>query len=158
MSIEAGARAGHGRARRHDLQYLHGRPYAPKGADWDKALAVWRSLPTDRKRRFDREVQLDAAEIAPMVTWGTSPETAAPITGAVPDPATAPDAASRDAMERALDYMGLTPGTPLSEIVVDRVFIGSCTNSRIEDLRGSARSPMAARRLYRRWSCRARAS
>jgi 3-isopropylmalate/(R)-2-methylmalate dehydratase large subunit len=120
-------------------QYLHGRPYAPKGADWDKALAGWRLLLTDPEARFDREAHLDAAEIEPMVTWGTSPEAAAPITGAVPDPAAAPDAASRDAMKRALDYMGLAPGEPLSQIAVNRVFIGSCTNSRIEDLRAAAK-------------------
>jgi 3-isopropylmalate/(R)-2-methylmalate dehydratase large subunit len=119
--------------------YLRGRPYAPKGADWDKALAYWRTLPSDPEATFDREVSLDAAEIAPMVTWGTSPEAAAPITGTVPDPAAAPDAAGRDAMARALDYMDLKPGTALADIKVDRVFIGSCTNSRIEDMRAAAR-------------------
>ena len=139
MSIEAGARAGMVAPDDTTYQYLHGRPYAPKGADWDKALAGWRTLPSDLDARFDREAHLDAAEIAPMVTWGTSPEAAAPITGEVPDPSTAPDAASRDSMERALAYMGLTPGSPLSEISVNRVFIGSCTNSRIEDLRAAAK-------------------
>jgi len=139
MSIEAGARAGMVAPDDTTYQYLHGRPYAPKGADWDKALAGWRLLLTDPEARFDREAHLDAAEIEPMVTWGTSPEAAAPITGAVPDPAAAPDAASRDAMKRALDYMGLAPGEPLSQIAVNRVFIGSCTNSRIEDLRAAAK-------------------
>jgi 3-isopropylmalate/(R)-2-methylmalate dehydratase large subunit len=139
MSIEAGARAGMVAPDDTTYQYLHGRPYAPKDGDWDAALAGWRTLPSDQDAHFDREAHLDAAEIAPMVTWGTSPEAAAPITAEVPDPATAPDAASRDSMERALAYMGLTPGRPLSEISVNRVFIGSCTNSRIEDLRAAAK-------------------
>jgi 3-isopropylmalate/(R)-2-methylmalate dehydratase large subunit len=138
MSIEAGARAGMVAPDEVTYQYLKGRPYAPKDADWDKALASWRTLPSDENASFDREVHLDAAGIVPMVTWGTSPEAAAPITGQVPDPTMAPDAASRDAMQRALAYMGLTPGSPLSEIAIDRVFIGSCTNSRIEDLRVAA--------------------
>jgi 3-isopropylmalate/(R)-2-methylmalate dehydratase large subunit len=119
--------------------YLHGRPFAPKGGDWDQALAYWRSLPSDDDATFEREVQFDAAGIAPMVTWGTSPEAAAPITGRVPDPASAPDALRRDGMARALAYMDLTPGTALTDIAIDRVFLGSCTNSRIEDLRVAAR-------------------
>jgi 3-isopropylmalate/(R)-2-methylmalate dehydratase large subunit len=139
MSIEAGARAGMVAPDEVTYQYIIGRPYAPKGADWDKALQVWRGLPSDADAPFDKEAHLDAAEIAPMVTWGTSPETAAPITSRVPDPATAPDAAGREGMQRALAYMGLTPGMPLSDIRIDRVFIGSCTNSRIEDLRAAAR-------------------
>ena len=139
MSIEAGARAGMVAPDDVTFEYLTGRPYAPKGADWDKALAFWRTLPTDDGASFDREVHLDATEIAPMVTWGTSPEAAAPITGHVPDPAGAGDAVRRDSMERALAYMGLEPGMALSEIKVDRVFIGSCTNSRIEDLRVAAK-------------------
>ena len=138
MSIEAGARAGMVAPDDTTFEYLKGRPYAPKGEDWDKALAFWRTLPTDDGATFDREVHLDAAEIAPMVTWGTSPEAAAPITGHVPDPAGAGDAVRRDAMERALTYMDLKPGMALSEIAVDRVFIGSCTNGRIEDLRAAA--------------------
>jgi 3-isopropylmalate/(R)-2-methylmalate dehydratase large subunit len=138
MSIEAGARAGMVAPDDTTFAYLAGRPYAPKGAEWDKALARWRSLPTNPDARFDREVGLDAAKIAPMVTWGTSPETAAPITARVPDPADTADAVRRDSMQRALDYMGLKPGTALSDIAIDRVFLGSCTNSRIEDLRVAA--------------------
>jgi 3-isopropylmalate/(R)-2-methylmalate dehydratase large subunit len=139
MSIEAGARTGMVAPDDATFAYLHGRPFAPTGADWDKALAYWRSLPSDEDAQFDREVHFNAADIAPMVTWGTSPEAAAPITGRVPDPANAPDALRRDGMARALAYMDLTPGTPLTDIAIDRVFLGSCTNSRIEDLRVAAR-------------------
>jgi 3-isopropylmalate/(R)-2-methylmalate dehydratase large subunit len=138
MSIEAGARAGLVAPDDSTYAYLAGRPYAPKGAQWDKALAYWRSLPSDPDAAFDREVSLEAAAIAPMVTWGNSPEDAAPITARVPDPATYDSAERRDAVRRALDYMGLTPGTPLSDVAVDRVFIGSCTNSRLDDLRAAA--------------------
>ena len=139
MSIEAGARAGMIAPDDSTIAYLRGRPYAPKGAQWDQAVAFWRSLPSDPGARFDREVTLDAVEIAPMMTWGTSPEDAAAITGRVPDPAAIADPERRAAMIKALDYMGLAPGTALDGIKVDRVFIGSCTNSRIEDLRLAAK-------------------
>jgi 3-isopropylmalate/(R)-2-methylmalate dehydratase large subunit len=138
MSIEAGARAGMVAPDDTTYQYLHGRPFAPKGAAWEQALAFWRTLPSDADAEFDREVSLDAAGIVPMATWGTSPEDAAPVTGAIPDPAAAPDADRRGAMERALAYMDLRPGMRMDEIPIDRVFIGSCTNSRIEDLRAAA--------------------
>jgi 3-isopropylmalate/(R)-2-methylmalate dehydratase large subunit len=139
MSIEAGARAGMVAPDDTTFAYLHGRPYAPKDADWDKAVTYWRSLTSDADAQFDHEVRLDAAGIAPMVTWGTSPESAAPITERVPDPASEPDAARRGSMQRALAYMDLRPGMPLTDIAIDRVFIGSCTNSRIEDLRAAAK-------------------
>ncbi len=138
MSIEAGARAGMVAPDDVTYQYLAGRPYAPKGRDWDAALQRWRALPSDEGASFDAEVTLDGGAIAPMVTWGTSPEDAVPITGVVPDPDGAPDAERRAAMHRMLDYMGLTPGTPIEGVKVDRVFIGSCTNGRIEDLRAAA--------------------
>ncbi len=138
MSVEAGARAGLVAPDDTTFEYLAGRPFAPQGAGWDEALARWRALGSDAEAKFDREVTLDAREIVPMVTWGTSPEDALAITGHVPDPAGAADAARRDAMARSLAYMGLAPGTPITAIAVDRVFIGSCTNSRIEDLRAAA--------------------
>ena len=138
MSIEAGARAGMVAPDDATFRYLAGREYAPKGPLWDAALAHWRTLPSDDGARFDREVALDAAAIEPMVTWGTNPEEAAPITGRVPDPASMTDAAKRSHAEQALAYIGLTPLTKLTDVKVDRVFIGSCTNSRIEDLRAAA--------------------
>jgi 3-isopropylmalate/(R)-2-methylmalate dehydratase large subunit len=138
MSIEAGARAGMIAPDDTTFEYLAGRPFAPAGAAWDEALAGWRDLPSDPGARFDREVTLNAAEIAPMVTWGTSPEDVAPISGHVPDPAALPDVERREALTRALAYMDLTPGTALSDVTIDQVFIGSCTNGRIEDLRSAA--------------------
>jgi 3-isopropylmalate/(R)-2-methylmalate dehydratase large subunit len=138
MSIEAGGRAGMVAPDDTTYAYMAGRPYAPEGAEWDRALERWRALPTDPGAAFDREVSLDAGAIAPMVTWGNSPEDALPITGRVPDPADAPDAERREVMARMLDYMGLAAGTPIDRVAVERVFIGSCTNSRIEDLRSAA--------------------
>ncbi len=139
MSIEAGARAGLIAPDRTTFDYLKGRPMAPKAGAFEAAAAYWRTLPSDPGARYDREVTLDAAGIAPQVTWGTSPEDVLPITGAVPDPAACADEGKRRAIERALAYMGLAPGTPLASIRIDRVFIGSCTNGRIEDLRAVAK-------------------
>jgi 3-isopropylmalate/(R)-2-methylmalate dehydratase large subunit len=138
MSIEAGARAGMVAPDDTTFAYIEGRPGAPKGAEWEAAIDRWRELRSDRDATFDREVVVDVASLVPQVTWGTNPGMVGPIDGAVPDPAAYADPAERDAVERALHYMGLEPGTPLTEIPVDRVFIGSCTNSRIEDLRAAA--------------------
>ncbi len=138
MSIEAGARIGMIAPDDTTYAYLAGRPHAPKGAEWDKALQYWRTQPSDAGALYDRELTLDASGLAPMVSWGTSPEDCSPITAAVPDPATVSDSEQRRRIERALDYMRLVPGTPLADIRVDRVFIGSCTNARIEDLRAAA--------------------
>jgi len=138
MSIEAGARAGLIAPDDVTFDYLKGRPMVPTGEIWQKALAYWRTLPSDEGAEYDREITLEAARIAPQVTWGTSPEDVVPITGRVPDPARAHEESKRRAMERSLAYMGLAAGTPMQEIRVDRVFIGSCTNGRIEDLREAA--------------------
>lgn len=146
MSIEAGARAGMLAPDETTLAYLAGKPFAPQGVAWERAVADWRELRSDEGARFDREVPLDASRLEPMVTWGNSPEDALPIGGRVPDPAAAVDADRRAAMARSLAYMGLTPGMPLADVAIDRVFIGSCTNARIEDMR-SAAQVVAGRRV-----------
>src|SRR5262245_4210851 len=138
MSIEAGARAGLIAPDETTYAYLHGRPYAPAGADWDAALAHWRTLRTDLDAVFDREVVLDASRLSPYVTWGTNPGQAVPLSGVVPDPDRIADPVERAAAENALKYMDLLPGTPLRGITVDTVFLGSCTNGRIEDLSAAA--------------------
>ena len=138
MSIEAGARAGMIAPDDTTFAYLEGKPAAPKGADWERALDRWNELRIDDGATFDTEVEIDVAELEPQVTWGTNPAMVAPIGGSVPDPTAIDDPDERAATERALAYMALEPGTPLREIHVDRVFIGSCTNARIEDLRAAA--------------------
>ncbi len=138
MSIEAGARAGMIAPDDTTFDYLLGRDHAPQGADWDVAVDNWRSLVTDDDATFDREVHLDASTLTPFVTWGTNPGQGAPLGDVVPDPSSYADAGSREAAERAIIYMGLTPGMPLRDVTVDTVFIGSCTNGRIEDLRAAA--------------------
>ena len=138
MSIEAGARAGMVAPDERTFTYLMGRPRAPSGALWDKAVAWWQTLHTDAGARFDREVVIDGGSIPPLVTWGTSPEQVAPVTGLVPDPRSFADPAKQAAADAALRYMGLAPGTAIRDIAVDHIFIGSCTNSRIEDLRAAA--------------------
>ncbi|MBZ2209165.1 3-isopropylmalate dehydratase large subunit [Massilia soli] len=138
MSIEAGARAGLVAVDQHTIDYVRGRPFAPEGAGWTEALAHWRTLVSDPGARFDRVIDIDAAAVRPQVTWGTSPEMVAGVDGDVPDPALQADPSRRAATEAALRYMDLAPGTALASIALDKVFIGSCTNSRIEDLRMAA--------------------
>jgi 3-isopropylmalate/(R)-2-methylmalate dehydratase large subunit len=138
MAIEAGARAGMVAVDDTTIEYVKGRPRAPTGDLWEQAVAAWRELKSDPDAGFDRVVHIDAAAIAPQVSWGTSPEMVVPVTGRVPDPAEAIDAVKASGMRRALEYMGLEPNTPIEQITVDKVFIGSCTNSRIEDLRAAA--------------------
>ena len=138
MSIEAGARAGLIAPDETTFAYVKGRDYAPKGAAFDQAVAYWRTLPSDPGAVYDKTVVLDAAAIAPMVTWGTNPGAVVPVTGSVPDPALVEDEAARTQMQRMLDYMALTPGTRMQDVPIDVVFIGSCTNGRIEDIRAAA--------------------
>ena len=138
MTIEAGARAGMVAPDETTFQYIKGRPRAPKGAAWEIALGHWKTFVSDPDAQFNVDVELDAGEIPPLLTWGTSPEDVVPITGVVPDPSTAADDNKRKAMERSLEYMDLKPGTPMTDIRIDKAFVGSCTNSRIEDLRAAA--------------------
>jgi 3-isopropylmalate/(R)-2-methylmalate dehydratase large subunit len=138
MSIEAGARAGMVAPDEKTVAYIKGRPMAPKGELFEQATKAWRALPTDRGATYDTTVELKAEQIAPQVTWGTSPGMVTGVDGKVPDPKTMPDEKSRKAAERALEYMGLAPNVPITQIAIDKVFIGSCTNSRIEDLRLAA--------------------
>ena len=138
MSIEAGARAGMIAPDDTTFAYLEGRPYAPTGAAWEGALDYWRTLPTDPDARFDAELAIDAADLEPYVSWGTNPGQTVPVTGRVPSPEEFDDPTERDSVRRALEYMDLVPGTAITEIPIDRVFLGSCTNARIEDLRAAA--------------------
>jgi 3-isopropylmalate/(R)-2-methylmalate dehydratase large subunit len=149
MSIEAGARAGMIAPDETTFAYMEGRPGVPVGPAWERALDEWRGLKTDDDAVFDREVEIDVSALVPQVTWGTNPGMVAPVTGVVPDPADEKDPDQRAAMERALAYMDLRPGTPLCDVAVDRVFIGSCTNSRIEDLRAAA-AVAGGRRVHER--------
>lgn len=138
MSIEAGARAGLVAVDDTTIEYIKGRPFAPSGSDWDKAVAYWKTLHSDADAVFDQVIEMDAGEIAPQVTWGTSPEMVTSINDSVPDPLGADSEVRTEGMQRALEYMDLKAGTPITDIKLDRVFIGSCTNSRIEDLRAAA--------------------
>jgi 3-isopropylmalate/(R)-2-methylmalate dehydratase large subunit len=139
MAIEAGARAGFVAVDDKTIDYMASRPYGPRGELWDQAAGYWRTLHSDEGARFDKVVRIDAAAVKPQVTWGTSPEMVVPVDGTVPDPGALDDAVKAEGWRRALEYMGLEPGTPITGIAVDKVFIGSCTNSRIEDLRAAAK-------------------
>ncbi len=144
MSIEAGARAGMVAPDETTFNYLCGRPLAPKGKEWDRAVAYWKTLKSDEGAKFDIELNISASDIVPTVTWGTSPQDVVPITGRVPDPSTISDSVKRSSVERSLAYMGLEPNTAMEDISIDKVFIGSCTNSRIEDLRSAVKVILAA--------------
>jgi 3-isopropylmalate/(R)-2-methylmalate dehydratase large subunit len=151
MSIEAGARAGMIAPDDTTFEYLHGRPFAPKDAAWDAALVSWRALPSDADAHFDQHVSLAVTDIAPMVSWGTTPKQCLPITGCVPDPAAIADTDRRAEFEKAIAYMGLRAGAPLTDIAIDRVFVGSCTNGRIEDIRDAARVARLGRAKIAAW-------
>ena len=138
MSIEWGAKAGLIAPDQTTFDYIQGRPHAPQDQDWDAAVAHWKTLVSDQDASFDREIVLDASQMTPFVTWGTNPGQGVPLGANVPDPADLPDLGDRVAAEKALEYMGLTGGTPMREVKVDTVFVGSCTNGRIEDLRAAA--------------------
>ena len=160
MSIEGGARAGMIAPDEKTYAYLKDRPKSPKGALWDQARRHWETLRTDEGAHFDREVRLNAADLPPIVSWGTSPQDVAPILGAVPRVEDGPTEQKRASIKRALDYMGLKGGEKITDIEIDRVFIGSCTNGRIEDLRAAAKiaeGPQGLASASTRWSCRARA-
>ncbi|TMI78313.1 MAG: 3-isopropylmalate dehydratase large subunit [Bacillati bacterium ANGP1] len=147
MTIEGGGRAGLVAPDETTFAYVNSRPYAPSGKAWDEAVAYWKTLPTDPGATYDTRVQMNAATLEPYVTWGTNPSQSEPVTGRVPDPASHADPQARSAIERALQYMALRPGVPIQDIAIDRVFIGSCTNSRLEDLRAAARV-VAGRRVH----------
>jgi 3-isopropylmalate/(R)-2-methylmalate dehydratase large subunit len=160
MAIEAGARLGLVAVDEVTIDYLRGRPFAPQGEQWERAVVAWRRLHSDPDAHFDCVVELSAADIRPQVTWGTSPEMVVPVDACVPDPASEPDPTRREGMQRALSYMGLRPNLPIREIWLDKIFIGSCTNSRIEDLRAAAgivRGRKVAGNIRQAWSFRARA-
>jgi len=151
MSIEAGGRAGMIAPDDTTFGYLADRPFTPKGKAWDEALRYWRTLASDADATFAKDVSLDAASVVPMVTWGTNPEQALPITAQVPDPAQQDNVERRTEFTKALDYMGLRPGMALTDIAVDRIFIGSCTNSRIDDMRAAAAVAKLGRAVVPAW-------